>query len=289
MFIEPMLLGKVEQPFDDERYIHEVKMDGHRVIFSHKKGISRLYTRHNNDCTAKYPELTHHVPTDDDVVLDGEIVAIPPGKESFEFEAVMDRFRLTNRMKILYASRTAPVSAVIWDILELNGKDLRKLPLMERKRILSEVLGDNKYISKSPYFDTNGSQLFEVVKARGWEGICSKPKSSTYISGEAGRKVWKKVINYQYTEVYLAGYGKKKFGWISLVPTSSGELKPGGLIELATTPKQRSHFLSKAKGLITGEDKNFVYVEPVIRGLVRHRGYTRNHLLRLPEFVDFVS
>ncbi|MGV2886105.1 ATP-dependent DNA ligase [Paenibacillus taichungensis] len=289
MFVEPMLLGKVGEPFDDERYIHEVKMDGHRLIFSHKKGISQLFTRHNNDCTLQYPELLHHVPTDDDVVLDGEVVCVPPGKETFEFEAVMDRFMLTKKPKIDYAARTSPVTAVIWDILELNGKSLRHLPLMERKRILSEVLGDNKYISKLPYFETIGTKLFEAVKARRWEGICSKPKSSSYVSGEAGRKIWKKIINYQYSEVILSGYGKKSFGWISLVENPDGSLMPGGVIELAITPKHRKHFYSRANKLVTGEDKSFVYLEPVMRGIVRHRGYTRNNLLRLPEFVDFVS
>jgi len=264
-------------------------MNGHRVIFSHKKGITRIFTRHHNECTSQYPELLHQVPTDDDVVLDGEIVCVPPGKETFEFEAVMDRFRLKKDLKIFQASNVSPVTAVIWDILELNGRSLRNLSLMDRKRILAEVLGDNKFICKIPYFDTAGSYLFNAVKERGWEGICSKPKTSTYVSGEAGRKIWKKIINYQYCEVYLGGYRKKTFGWVSLLPRIDGSLSPGGIIELATNPIQRNHFFKRAHKLVKGEDKNFVYLHPEIRGIVRHRGFTRNHMLCLPEFVDFIS
>jgi DNA ligase-1 len=289
MFIEPMLLGKIDTPFDDDKYIHEVKLNGHRVVFTHNKGVTKLYTRHKNDCSLQYPEIIQHLPTDDDVILDGEMVCIPPGSEDIEFEAVMDRFRLSKQDKIQIASRRQPVSAVVWDILFLNGRDLRKEPLIERKKILANVVGDNAFVSKVPFVEGEGTRLFELIRSRGWEGICSKPKASRYISGEAGRAVWKKIINYEYTEVYLSGYQKESYGWLSAIRGEDGSLKPGGVIELAITPDHRKQFYKKASGIVTGEDRNFVYIEPALRGIVRHRGWTRNGLLSLPEFVSFVT
>jgi len=57
MFISPMLLETVQAAFSDDNYIYEPKIDGHRLILSHINGQTRLYTRHNNDCTRQYPEL----------------------------------------------------------------------------------------------------------------------------------------------------------------------------------------------------------------------------------------
>src|SRR6476620_848114 len=93
MFLPPMLLEKTEEPFDDERYLFEPKIDGHRLILSMENGIVRLFTRHNNEATTQYPEL-HNVPIEDnsDVVLDGEVACINPEKGSIDFEMVMERF-----------------------------------------------------------------------------------------------------------------------------------------------------------------------------------------------------
>ncbi|KIL36234.1 ATP-dependent DNA ligase, partial [Cohnella kolymensis] len=95
MFLPPMLLEKVEKPFDDDNYIFEPKIDGHRLILSVQNGEVRLFTRHNNDVTRQYPEL-HAVPIDDhsDTVLDGEVACINPETGSIDFEMVMERFQM---------------------------------------------------------------------------------------------------------------------------------------------------------------------------------------------------
>lgn len=75
MFISPMLLETSPDPFSHPDYIFEPKIDGHRLIYANESGQTRLYTRHANDVTAKYPELQHGP---NDVVLDGEVCCIDP-------------------------------------------------------------------------------------------------------------------------------------------------------------------------------------------------------------------
>jgi DNA ligase 1 len=91
VFISPMLLQKVDQPFDNDEYLTELKLDGIRLIFSKINNRARLYTRHNNEVTSKFPELLNIV-IPNGTVLDGEIIFTNPvGKP--DFEAMMARFQ----------------------------------------------------------------------------------------------------------------------------------------------------------------------------------------------------
>ncbi len=84
MCLFPMLLQKVAEPFDDDSYITELKLDGIRIILSKFNNKVRLYTRHNNEVTSKFPELLN-IDISDGTVLDGEIIVTDPdGKPDFE-------------------------------------------------------------------------------------------------------------------------------------------------------------------------------------------------------------
>ncbi|MCY9457254.1 ATP-dependent DNA ligase, partial [Bacillus inaquosorum] len=90
MFVSPMLLHSIKEPFDDKNYITELKFDGIRLILTKFVNQIKLYTRHNNEVTSKFPELLD-LDIPDGTVLDGEvIVAAPDGAP--DFEAVMERF-----------------------------------------------------------------------------------------------------------------------------------------------------------------------------------------------------
>jgi DNA ligase-1 len=167
MFLPPMLLEKREEPFDDARYIFEPKLDGHRLILSMENGIVRLYTRHNNEVTNRYPEL-HNVPIDDnsDVVLDGEVPCINPETGSIEFEMVMERFMMKKPMAITDAAVLQPVVYFVFDILRYMGEDLRSWPLMERKALLSHVIEENKHFSRVINIDGAGSSMFAAIREK---------------------------------------------------------------------------------------------------------------------------
>lgn len=284
MFISPMLLEKIDSPFNSSTHIFEPKIDGHRLILSRQNGETRFWTRHKTECTRKYPELWE-VPIQGDVILDGEVCCLDPETGSIEFEAVMERFQIRKHDKIKAAVNHRPVHFVVFDILQYNDRDLRDLPLMKRKSILDAVLVPNPYFSKITYVDERGEDLYKLICERKMEGIVAKKKDSTYVSRRSHD--WLKVVRYEEVEVFISGYRKDEFGWLAQVE-ENGRKRPAGIIELGVSPRHRKAFYEVAKKLKTGEDKNFVYLEPLIKAKVKIRNWTRNGMLRTPAFVDFV-
>jgi len=281
MFLEPMLLEKREQPFDDERYLYEPKIDGHRLILSMEAGQVRLFTRHNNDVTRQYPEL-HDVPIEDtsDVVLDGEVACIDPDTGTIDFELIQQRFSTRKPLAIRQAMIRQPVHFYAFDILRYRGRDLRALPLTERKRILREVLTPNQFFSPILSVPGTGVALFDVIQQKKLEGIVAKKQTSRYTGRRDAN--WIKIINYNYDVVQIAGYRKDQFGWLA---TYRG--RPVGIIELAVPSDHKRAFYQIAKKIAISEDREFVFVEPKINVKVRFRNWTRAGILRSPEFVDF--
>ncbi|RED86336.1 RNA ligase family protein [Cohnella phaseoli] len=279
MFIPPMLLEKREDPFNDERYLFEPKIDGHRNLLSVEAGQVRLFTRNNNDVTARYPEL-HDVLIADhsDVVLDGEVACQDPETGAIDFELIQSRFSKRKPLEIQQAMISNPVHYYIFDILHYRGRDLRALPLTERKMILSEVVRPSPYCSVVMSVPSTGNALFDVIKQRGMEGIVAKKMASKYVGQRSAD--WLKIINYTYATIQISGYRKNQFGWIA---QHNG--RPVGVIELAVPNEHKRAFYGLADRLKTGEDRNYVYLEPSINARVRFRNWTRKGMLRSPEFV----
>ncbi|MFD1776994.1 ATP-dependent DNA ligase [Paenibacillus rhizophilus] len=285
MFISPMLLDTAPGPFSDNNYIFEPKVDGHRLIYSQQSGEVRLYTRHNNDCTRQYPEL--QLPFDGDIILDGEVACVDPETGISDFEAVMSRFQARRSDKIQRLTASLPAYYAIFDILQYKGMDLRGLPLLRRKEILSGLSLPSGSFGVVPYVEGSGEALFEQIVARNMEGVVGKRKNRLY---ETGRRsaAWQKVINWSYAEVYITGYRKEEFGWLASIPGPPGKLRPAGIIELGATPTHKRAFYGVAGQLVTGEDKEFVHLEPRLRARVRMRNWTKSGMLRSPVFTEFI-
>lgn len=282
MFISPMLLTKREEPFDDPRYLYEPKIDGHRLLLSVQNGRPTLHTRHETLCTAQYPEL-HDVPLADvsDAVLDGEVARVDPVTGAVDFESLMERFQLKQQRKIQEAAASWPVHFFVFDILRYKGEDLRAWPLTRRKELLRHVLRSNAYYSNVINVEGTGTALFDVIKARQLEGIVAKRSNSIYVGRRDPR--WIKIINYTYAEVAISGYRRSEFGWLA-----QHEGRPAGIIEFAVPAAHKKAFYGVAKQLVTGENRDFIYLEPRIRAQVRFRNWTRRGMLRVPEFVKFI-
>ncbi|MCC3380669.1 ATP-dependent DNA ligase [Paenibacillus farraposensis] len=285
MFISPMLLATADGPFSDSRYIFEPKIDGHRLIYSQKNGTARLFTRHNNDCTRQYPEL--QLPFEDDIILDGEIACVDPVTGISDFESIMSRFQARKTDKIARLTAELPVTFVVFDILHYKGVDLRALPLTERKAILVGLTMPSANFGVIPHVEGAGEALFEQIESRGMEGVVAKRKDSVYVSRRSA--TWQKVINWSYADVYITGYRKAEFGWLAGVATpDSKRMRPAGIIELGATPTHKKAFYGVSKALITGEDREYVYVEPRIKARVKMRNWTKAGLLRSPVFTEFI-
>ncbi|BFH66269.1 DNA ligase [Paenibacillus dendritiformis] len=285
MFIPPMLLETAEAAFNDDNYIFEPKFDGHRAILSIIGGRIRIYTRHHNECTQQYPELLS-TPFGEDMILDGEIVCIDPAGV-VDFEAVMTRFQARRSDSINRLMGQLPATYVVFDILSYRGVDLRGLPLMQRKEILTTAsLPPNGHIAICPFIEGAGEALYADICSRSMEGIVCKRKDSTYVSRRSTS--WQKVINWTYTDVWIGRYRKDEFGWIAAIDDGAGRLRPAGAIEFGVTPDHKRAFYGVRHSLITGEDKNNVYLQPTVRAKVKTRNWTKAGMLRDPVFVEFL-
>jgi DNA ligase-1 len=97
------------------------------------------------------------------------------------------------------------------------------------------------------------------------EGIVAKRKDSTSVSRRS--QDWLKIVRYEFAEVFISGYRKDEFGWLACVE-ENGRKRPAGIIELGVPPKHKKAFYGISKQLVIGEDKNFVYLEPLIKAKV---------------------
>ncbi|SMQ78394.1 DNA ligase-1 [Bacillus sp. OV166] len=272
MFISPMLLHKTDEPFDSEDYITELKLDGIRLIYSvDNAGKVRLYSRHKNEITSKFPEL-HNLNIPPGTVLDGELI-VSDNNGKPDFEAVMSRF--------MSSKDKSTITFVAFDVIEHKGVRIAMLPLLQRKEVLAEIVPtDNSLIAKTQFIEGNGEAYFDAIKAQALEGIVLKRKDSRYEVGKRSHS-WLKVVNYQYDEVNIVGYRTTgKFGL--LLTFDDGRY--AGIMELGVPPLARKEIYGKP---VIREEKKIAFIEPV-KVRVKYRNLTKAGLLRLPSFVEWV-
>ena len=281
MYLAPMRMGGLEEPILDENYIYEPQLDGQRLLLSMEHGHVRLFSGHGFDLTSQYPEL-HFVPVADgeDVVLDGVIAAIDPDTGRMNPDLLAKRYRMRNRMDIREASIKCPVHYFVFDILRYKGEDIREWPLERRKRLLGEALAGNLHYSLMPYLDGDSAALFEALGRSALEGIVAKDKRSAYRSGRS--RSWLGIRNYRYLNVRITGYRKNQFGWL----VQHGE-EWRGIVADSVPAAYRQAFYGVAKVLATGEDRDFVYVKPVIEAVLRYAKRRPDGAPADPEFVRF--
>lgn len=279
-----MLLETSKNPFTHPDYIFEPKIDGHRLLLSHENGVTRLYTRNNNDCTLQYPEL--YDLAEDDILLDGEVACVDRTTSQIDFESIMERFQARKADKVLRLSATVPANYIVFDILRYRGQDLRGWPLMRRKELLTSIDLGNPRISVVPYIEREGERLFSEMVARQLEGMVAKRKESVYSTGQRSPS-WLKVINWSYAEVVITGWKKSEFGWLAGVTDQSGRVRRAGAIEFGVSPEQKKEFYRTMQQYVIGEDRNHVYLEPLVRARVKMRNWTRSGMLRDPVFVGY--
>lgn len=282
MQLNPMLPELRERPFDDDGYIFEPKADGMRVLLSLNNGIVRLHAKHRVEATRFFPELCR-VPARPgvDLLLDGVVVFWDERSGVFSSEELRERMRLKTGLDIRSASIGRPVRYFAFDLLELNGEDLRGEPLRERRRRMDEVLEENRQFHRLPSIEGQGRSLFEAIGGEGVEGIVAKRLDSPYVGGRSAD--WLAVRKYRYADVRIAGYRKRGFGWLM-----ERDGRPLGVMECPVPAAYREAFQGVARAIETGEDRDFVYVQPVIGARIRYLHLSRNGGFRFPEFVRFV-
>lgn len=188
-----MLCTLTKEPFQSPEYIYEIKWDGYRIIGYKNGRILRLDSRSGLDYSSKYPPIMQALRSlQHNVVLDGEAVVLnDEGKPDF------DALQLFNggRYGVYY---------YVFDIIWLDGKNLKSLPLEERKAILRKVVGKSDIIRISDEFD-EGLQLYQHVQRIGLEGIVAKKRGSEYVEDERGAN-WLKIPTMKRQEFVIGGW-----------------------------------------------------------------------------------
>ena len=203
--ITPMLSKITESLPAAKDFIFEIKLDGQRTIAEINRKELLLYTRNSQKVTEKYPELQVLTKCSGGkaAILDGEIVALQKGIPSFEL--LQQRMNLRDMRAVRRAVEEVPVFYYVFDILEYAGKSLLKTPLLQRKKILNEVVAPCDVVKILPYFE---SPDFVLQKAQdfGYEGVIAKKSNSFYYPGQR-TDLWLK-FKFQKTESFVIG------GWV---------------------------------------------------------------------------
>ena len=218
--VHPMLAETAEKAFDDPAWLFEIKWDGYRAIAFIADGKVKLVSRNQNDLTGKYPELQEisKLLRAKNAVLDGEIVALDEqGRPSFSLMQQRAGFRTGVRK----AKPRADVAVMYYafDLLYLDGRDWRKLPLEERKQQLVSLIGPGEALRYSDHFVERGTALLAMAREKGLEGIVAKKRDSVY--QERRSADWRKIKIRHTIECVIGGYtepegSRKHFGSIVL-------------------------------------------------------------------------
>jgi bifunctional non-homologous end joining protein LigD len=290
-------IGKGDPPPGHD-WLYEIKWDGVRAICTIDDGRLHMVSRNGNSMDRQYPELSilpHHVKARQ-AILDGEVAALDArGVPSFEL--LQRRITVGEASAIATLSRNHPVVLYLFDLLFLDGKDLRDTPLLERKRLLKEILIPNETIRYSEHFAGAGKELFAAAQAQGIEGIVGKRAASHYESRRTGDWIKYKVVNSD--SFILCGFTKGDrdlFGALVLGIYDRGKLVWAGNVGTGFDRKMMQTIYDKLAPLATAAcpvepDKllpkpgTVTWTRPELVCEVKFTQWTEENRLRAPVFV----
>ena len=200
-FIEPMQPTLIDEPVLGEGWVHEVKWDGYRTQIVIEQGIVRVFTRRGFDWALRYKHIAaeaSNLPCQS-AIIDGEVIlADPAGASDFA------------GLRAVLARNPAQLTFVAFDLLHLDGKDLRGQPLAARREAIQNLTdgphGDRIQFSQS--LPGTGPQVFEIIERAGLEGIVSKRTDAPYVSGRS--KHWLKVKAFEEADMELLGVARER-------------------------------------------------------------------------------
>jgi bifunctional non-homologous end joining protein LigD len=177
---KPMLAQVAPKPFSDKDWIFEIKWDGFRAIAYVEEPYS-LKSRNGKELKHNFPELEELNRLSSNIVVDGEIVIMREGKP--DFQTLLERGQAVSTGEIQRQATRAQATFIVFDILEKDGKTLTNLPLMERKKILSDSLNEGANVLVSDFIEEKGEAYYQLALDKGLEGVVAKKKDSYYEEG----------------------------------------------------------------------------------------------------------
>jgi bifunctional non-homologous end joining protein LigD len=288
----PMKAVLTDEAFSDPDWVFERKLDGERCGALRRGGRVSLFSRTGRNLDASYPELVDELSVPGpDLLVDGEIVAFKGGEASFE--------RLQHRMQIRdpERARSSPVAVYyyIFDLLDLDGQDVRRLPLLERKARLREAVSFRGHLRYTSYRRRDGETAFEEACRRGWEGVIAKRAASPYVAARS--RDWLKIKCAHSQELVIAGWtapkgSRERLGALLVGYYEGQSLRYAGKVGTGFD-RQTLHMLGdalEARARDTspfqagGPPRNARWAEPELVAEIAFTEWTRDGKLRQPRY-----
>jgi bifunctional non-homologous end joining protein LigD len=287
-FIAPALATLKPRPPAGQKWLHEIKFDGYRVQAHVRDGHTTLFTRSGLDWTGKFgdaiPDALRQLGAPD-IIVDGEIVAEGAGGAS-DFSLLQAD---------LGAGRADRLVFYAFDLLRLDGKDLRPAPLVERKAALEALLrGAPEMLKYSEHFEENGELVLRHACRLSLEGVVSKDRNAPYRSGRGNDWIKSKCSERQ--EFVVAGYvpsttSRRAVGSLVLGHYEKGKLIHAGRVgtgftqRVATDLFSRLHQLAQKQspfaGKLSADDaRQVVFTRPELVAEVEFRAWTADGVVR---------
>jgi bifunctional non-homologous end joining protein LigD len=282
-FIRPQLATLKSRAPTGDQWLHEIKYDGYRIQIHLNNGKRKVYTRNGLDWTKRFSVIARALDIPGQAILDGEVVVIKDGRTNFsELQAELaagDQDRL-----VFYA----------FDLLWRDG-DLRKLPQIERKQALLDLLGENGIeapIVYSEHLTGDGQEMFEHAGKLGWEGIVSKNARAPYRSDR--NEAWLKIKTVQRGNFPVIGFVKDPTGVAALYLGKRkgkdlvymGKVGTGWSRTISSQIRKQLNTVVSPKSKLTKPIRKpkAVWVEPSFSAEVEYRDITSEGLLRQSSF-----
>ncbi|NYG44840.1 bifunctional non-homologous end joining protein LigD [Bradyrhizobium sp. IAR9] len=280
-FVEPALASSIEKVPSGARWIHEIKFDGYRVQVHLVNEAVKVFTRRGHDWTNRFKKVADdawHIKAGS-AIVDGEVV-VPAADGTTDFSV------LQNELK----GKSASIVLVAFDLLYLNGRDLRKLPLFQRKTELKKIV-DGTEIQFSESFELEGRAMFEHACKVGLEGVVSKVRDSAYASGRGNN--WVKKTCEQRETLAIAGFALDEGKWdgIYLGRRKGDDLVYAGKVDhgfdkVSATDLQRrlKPLIRKTQPYAKRIAHKGIWVEPKLLAEVEYRAKSAEGKVRHPFF-----
>ena len=292
--LSPMDVKERSKPFDDPKYIYEVKYEGARCLAYLEAGRTKLIDKKCTDITDKFPELSElHTQVSGRCILDGALI-IGAGDRGCR-KALHRRSGLTHPLMIKLGAKFTPAVFVAFDILYHHDRQITQFPLISRKKLLGGIVRENNRIAVSRYVEGTGEALFEAARAKRLGGILAKKKSAPYLVGET-TKDWVKIKNLFEDDFVICGYvphGRKITCLLLGQYSRGGKLVYKGHVRVNMS-RHDTHVITRQKEagecLLLGDrqvpNAEVIWVMPHLVCTVEYAAINENGILEGAEFVS---
>lgn len=203
-FIAPMLATLTKTYFSNKDWLYEQKLDGVRCIAYKKNGIVTLLSRNNHSMNSLYPEVVAALTQQaaDNFIIDGELVSLNKQGVS-DFQLLQGRINLLADSKVR-SQKSIQIFYYIFDLIYLDGYDIRALPLFVRKSLLVKLLNYNAMLIYTEHVLEKGIPFFKKACKLHWEGLIAKRIDSEYVAQRS--RDWLKFKCIMQQELVIGGY-----------------------------------------------------------------------------------